>query len=333
MYDLAEDPLHLFFVVDEEQRLVSALSRGDIKRALIGAWAADTPILEVCNPNPLALLDRASWEQDARNIFSTRPLVNCLPLLDAERRITNVVVRYPYEEFDVVLPREQVIKILDKHGLARNENGSLKWWLAAYIHRRNACDEPSRGVLRFIRDNISCDSRIFITGCGCGWFLLWMAQNGFTNLSGSDILPECISAAQDLAKLAGARYEVWVDNGFRPNRIPRNCHAVLAIHWLFSAWDGNYSRDNEGLKEQDHLKLLKCFIEQYAPHVADNGYLVLELIDKISSERAEESGIYPVRHSAEEVASCLAEFGFRVEKRIIGLSHQIRAIYFARKCI
>jgi cyclopropane fatty-acyl-phospholipid synthase-like methyltransferase len=46
-------------------------------------------------------------------------------------------------------------------------------------------------------------SKILELGCGCGWNLLWLAQNGFSSLTGIDIDESVLGAMDDFADVAG----------------------------------------------------------------------------------------------------------------------------------
>jgi SAM-dependent methyltransferase len=234
-------------------------------------------------------------------------------------------------EFAEKAPTRRIAEILDKYGQAFEPDGKMTWYLSSYVHRRNREYGPARVVLEFIETHVPKGARIFETGCGPGWLLFDLARRGYTDLHGSDIVAANIAAGIEIAPLLGAPVELWVDNGFRPTRIPERCDVILAIHWLYSAWHGNYSEANEGLKERNHRELLEEFVAPYAPHVAPGGYFVVELADALSNLKVRETGTYPVRHSEEEVRRCFGAHGFTVVKRWLECSHQILSTYVLRK--
>lgn len=238
----------------------------------------------------------------------------------------------PSREFDLRLPKRFVREVLDRHDLAYHESGDYWWFYASYLGQHNSTDVLASALLRFLSTKVNRDALIFESGCGCGWFLIGLAQLGFTRLAGSDILMNAIEAASELAKKGGYTIDVWQDNGFAPKRVPLNCDVIIATQWLYSAWAGNYSEVNEGLKEENHFQLLHDFIKTYAPYIRKDGYLIFSLVDSIANFRPNDSGIYPVRHSFEDVKKCLDEFGFTLEERYLDPGdYQPRMAYIAKK--
>ena len=57
----------------------------------------------------------------------------------------------------------------------------------------------------------------------------------------------------------------------------------LVLHWLYSAWIGNYGNAQRG--NEDREALLSTFLTQYADHVVGGGLMLLKLVDAISDLR------------------------------------------------
>jgi SAM-dependent methyltransferase len=234
-------------------------------------------------------------------------------------------------EFDLELPKRLVKQVLERNNLAYLD-GKNWWFYSSYLYQHNSTDVLAAALLRYLRDNVRRDALVFESGCGCGWFLIGLAQLGFTNLSGSDILGNAIKAAQEFAAYRGYRMELWQDNGFAPKRVPDNIDVFIATQWLYSAWVGNYSDENKELQQKGAQQLLREFFTTYAGHIAPNGLFIFMLVDSIANLCPDDTGTYPVRHSYEDVKQLLDEFGFVLEKRFFGRGdHQPRMAYIARK--
>jgi hypothetical protein len=106
---------------------------------------------------------------------------------------------------------------------------------------------------------------------------------------------------------------------------------ILVLHWLYSAWMGNYG--NAQRESRDREALLSEFLAQYAGHIEAGGRIMLELVDAISDFREPPIDIYPIRHTLEQVARCAADFGLVVERKMFNSNygHLPRMLYVLRK--
>jgi len=262
-------------------------------------------------------------------ILPTASIKNVLMNSQVGRQLLGEALRIKYRkylesEFAVDIHPTMVLDAIHKH--ARHDD---PWFLNAFLAQSQ--DAVGCEVLRFIKEHTKQDATIFESGCGIGTYLLWFAQNGYRNLYGSDILPTLVKVAKELSSKKDWKADFWVDNGFSPIRVPDSCDVILAIRWVFSAWGGNYSDENRAFRDLDRLDLLRNIIACYADHVADGGYFVIQLVDKLSDHKVIETGVYPVRHSKDDVTRCCGDFGFQIEKMYINWSHQILATYILRK--
>lgn len=103
------------------------------------------------------------------------------------------------------------------------------------------------------------------------------------------------------------------------------------LHWLYSAWMGNYG--NALRESADRETLLSEFLAQYAEHIEAGGRMLIELIDAISDFREPPVDTYPIRHTHEQVVKCAAEFGLEVERKMFNSNygHLPRMLYVLRK--
>jgi SAM-dependent methyltransferase len=232
--------------------------------------------------------------------------------------------------FSPKLPRGPVHKILNKHGLGFQRDGVPTWWYQAFEQLRNEEDALTTATLRYVRDNIDRDARILITGCGTGWMLIWLGQQGFRKIDGFDYLPNVAAAAQELAALGGVYARIWQDDGFHPT-LEGEYDLVLALHWVFSAWMGNYGNTPRG--DEDRQQLLDDFLAQYTGHIAPGGLMMVELIDSISDLLDPPIDVYPIRQSYEQVQLGAERAGFRIEKRVANVRYGYlpRMLYWLRR--
>ena len=247
-----------------------------------------------------------------------------------ELRRLHAQYRFRESEFSVDIPLGAVRRILSRNGLGFDGHGNPSWWYASLDCRRNEADDLTRGALRYVVEHVPRNSRILGTGCGTGWMLFWLAQKGFNSIEGFDYLPNVVRSAREIAALAGIRAKLWQDDGFHP-RLDGRYGLVLVLHWLYSAWMGNYGNAPRGTEDLEAL--LSAFLARYADHVENGGLVMLELVDAISDFREPPIDIYPIRHTAEQVARCAAPFGLVVERRMFNSNygHLPRMLYVLRK--
>jgi cyclopropane fatty-acyl-phospholipid synthase-like methyltransferase len=183
-----------------------------------------------------------------------------------------------------------------------------------------------------------------ITGCGTGITAFYLADQGFSNITGTDLLPECISIAQEVNRMGEYGAEFLVDDGLAP-KISGTYDLITALHWVFSAWMGNYGNDPADAKrawtDEYREAALTSFLSAYGPHLRPHGVLMIELTDAVTDYRLAEdhflgaasASIYPVRHSPEQVEQCAASQGFElVDKQLcVSFGHHPRTLYTLRK--
>ena len=97
---------------------------------------------------------------------------------------------------------------------------SRKW-------RRHACT-----ACRWLNAILPRNSSIFEPGCGSAANLLWLGQQGFQRLYGSDISNSALELGQNLASLLSLPLEVWHDDGLSPTHLPNGLDGILCATWL-----------------------------------------------------------------------------------------------------
>jgi 2-polyprenyl-3-methyl-5-hydroxy-6-metoxy-1,4-benzoquinol methylase len=101
-----------------------------------------------------------------------------------------------FRKVDVKIPEQQVLYILEKYE-------RIDWFLYVYKYRWTRWEFWESCL--WIYDNIPRNSKILELGCGCGWNLLWLAQNGFSSLTGIDIDESALGAMEEFAVFANVK--------------------------------------------------------------------------------------------------------------------------------
>ena len=233
-------------------------------------------------------------------------------------------------EFSVDIPLGAVHRILRRNGLGFDKNGNPSWWYASLDCRRNEADDLTKAALKYVAANVPKNTRILGTGCGTGWMLFWFAQKGFNNIEGFDFLPKVTQSAREIAAVANIQAKLWQDDGFHPT-LEGKYGLILVLHWLYSAWMGNYG--NAPRSSEDRETLLSAFLAQYAEHIESNGLIILELIDAISDFCEPPVPTYPIRHTEAQVAKCASALGLAVERKMFNSNYGLlpRMLYVLRK--
>jgi SAM-dependent methyltransferase len=229
-----------------------------------------------------------------------------------------------------------------RRGLAV-EDGKLTWFYTA-LDRGNA-DPLTNFALDYVRQNIQEDAEILITGCGTGITAFALADSGFENIDGIDLLPACVTVAEEVAKIGNYKGTNFVvGNALNPS-LSGSYDLITALHWVFSAWMGNYGneaaqRDRAG-QADFRERLLSELLAKYVPHLRPNGTFLIELTDAVTDYRLTEdhplgdrsAAIYPIRHSPEQVMKCAREVGLElVDKKLcVSYGHHPRTLYILRR--
>ena len=140
--------------------------------------------------------------------------------------------------------------------------GVQSWF--KYIHRSREIRWDIWQPCEWIRSNVGLDSFILETACGVGFNLMWLAENGFTNLYGFDIDEAAINSGLEISNYASFPIEMWVDDGLCPAlQSPMKCDVIIALNWtmLLDAFE------------------LDSFLGVYSKRLRSDGVIVLDVID------------------------------------------------------
>lgn len=139
--------------------------------------------------------------------------------------------------------------------------GAENWHLFAIrkrMWRKHVCMPCA-----WIAGNISPHASIFEPGCGSGANLLWLAERGFTQLSGADIQAPAVHLAQQLAKKANFPVRIWQDDSLKPAILPSNVDVILSVNWLYHVPGTCFNN----------------FLHTYAPCLSAQGVIICDMID------------------------------------------------------
>jgi len=237
----------------------------------------------------------------------------------------------------------QAKAIVIDEGLALTNAGQISWFYTAF--ERNDADPLTNFALGYIEANVPKNARILLTGCGTGIMAFHLADHGFSQIEGRDLLEKCIRVANRMKQEFGYQAVTFlVDDCLKPN-LDAEYDVITALHWLFSAWMGNYGNACTESPKSDAVRtrVLTEFLDVYSARLAKGGLLLFETTDAVADYRepsdhplGEKSrDIYPVRHNPEQVDRCASARGLDVIEKRIATSHsghQPRTSYVLRKC-
>jgi len=265
---------------------------------------------------------------------------------DTTRALKNALKRALRRKVEQPLPSRvpirRIKRMIREEGLALTD-GQPSWFYTAY--ERGTADPLTNFSLDYIVSSVPKSARVLVTGCGTGITATYLADHGFRQVDGSDLLRECIAVANKIAALG--RYEnlsFFVADGFNPS-LDGQYAVITALHWVFSAWMGNYGNtpvDAEKASAPEYReRLLTELLSKYAPHLAVGGQMLIELTDAVTDYRlasdhqmGEHSRrIYPVRHTPEQVEKCANAVGLMVadKKLCVSYGHHPRTLYILKK--
>lgn len=238
-------------------------------------------------------------------------------------------------------------KFAGKRLVANSEIGftgrQVSWFYTGFD--RDSQDPLTNGALRWIQENIAKNDKILVTGCGVGLMAFHLAESGFSKVEGRDLLKPCIDVANKLKEqYAYTETEFKVDNGFFP--VFGDCDKyglITALHWVFSAWSGNYGNPEteDPTSEGTRVELLDNFLRNYSQQLVPGGILIIELTDAVADYRDPKDHpmghdletIYPVRHSPDMVKHCADKNGLEVlhHRMTLSYGHQPRTAHYLQK--
>jgi 2-polyprenyl-3-methyl-5-hydroxy-6-metoxy-1,4-benzoquinol methylase len=232
-------------------------------------------------------------------------------------------------------------KIVVNQGLGLVNGNQLSWFYTAF--ERDDKDPLTNFTLNFINGNVDRNKKILVTGCGTGIMVFHLADQGFKSVEGRDLLPECVKIASILKdKFDYSETNFLLDDGFKPAQNGKY-DVITALHWVFSAWMGNYGNTPIGNPKDNDVrnKLLTDFFGEYSSMMNPGCLMFIELIDAVADYRdpfdhpmgLESYNIYPVRFTPEQVAACGKVHGLDlIEKRLsVSYGHQPRTTFVLQR--
>ncbi|MEW9902608.1 class I SAM-dependent methyltransferase [Pseudomonas putida] len=221
-------------------------------------------------------------------------------------------------------------------------DGQASWFYTAY--ERGDHDPLTNFALDYIVKNFQKDARVLVTGCGTGIMAFHLEDHGFHGVGGFDYLHECVDVANSIAKMGNYKAEFYQADGFAPSFNHEGYDVITAMHWVFSAWMGNYDNEqrHSGITSDElREKLLTEFLAPYAGKLNPGGVIIVELTDAVADYRIASDHpmgdyspkIYPIRHTPSQVEKCAASVGLKVIQKNLSVSygHQPRAQYILQR--
>lgn len=208
-------------------------------------------------------------------------------------------------------------------------HGAQAWFAYSFRDRRSRWEQWRTS--NWLANNLPATSTILDSGCGIGSNLLWLGQNGFSQLLGFDLDERAIDCGKEIAKRLEIELNLWCADGLNPTGVVCNSvDAVLVMNWLMLVPKVDLSQ----------------FLTSYASLLRTNGVLFLDVIDKsydtipnneyLTSDwqkpaEDRQSTEYKSRFSRSDVEAAVITSGFLVEH--VWLERQIvpRRVYRLRR--
>jgi SAM-dependent methyltransferase len=255
------------------------------------------------------------------------------------KRVTDENKNNPLEFSTWKIARAKLLLL--KMGFAVNGD-QPSWFYSAYD--RGASDPLTNYTLEVVSKKINKDERVLVTGCGTGITAFALAALGFKNIQGVDVLDECVRMATGTQYIFDPKgyCEFLSGDGFRPD-LGKQYDVITALHWVFSAWDGNYGNHRIENPKSDEVrgKLLEDLLRAYYGCLRKDGLFIVELIDGVADYRVvrdnpngfNEPEGYLIRHSPDLVRVCCERTGFKIIDKAVCFSYgrQPRVAYYLRR--
>ncbi|MBI3875362.1 MAG: methyltransferase domain-containing protein, partial [Verrucomicrobia bacterium] len=123
---------------------------------------------------------------------------------------TTAAPRGPFRR-ELLLPAGEVEAIIDRHQ-------AQPWFKYVFKERANRWDVWQPCV--WVTEHFPKTASVLSVGCGAGFNLFWLHEQGFHKLEGFDLDPKALAVAQEIAEKAGCPAQFWVDDAVRPRHLP-----------------------------------------------------------------------------------------------------------------
>jgi len=168
--------------------------------------------------------------------------------------------------FDIIkkVKKDRMVNLQNDYVYTTIEKmGAQDWFYYVYKNRPIRWDiwKPCD----WLNANVSVDSTILETGCGCGLNLLWLGQHGFKKLYGSDIDVTALNVGKAFGKVSNIPVLFLLDDCLNPEIIPQDIifDVIIALNWTHLTDDFD----------------LEVFLKTYAPYLSDNGLIIIDFVD------------------------------------------------------
>ena len=211
-----------------------------------------------------------------------------------------------------------------------HEAGIHPWFLDYAVRNRYGVRQCV-SAMAWIAANVSRETRIFETGCGCGANLIWLGQHGFDLLAGADISKEATAAGRGLAKLAGLSVAFSQEDCLAPrNPIPR-AGLILALNWTYLCPEFELAR----------------FLMLYREALDPGGFIVIDMVDSAYDRMPDNQYLtddwalapelrrpsqYKIRMTREEVKQIGGMSGFQLLTVLAGSEIPPRFVAVLQRC-
>ncbi|WP_446811086.1 glycosyltransferase family protein [Methylomonas sp. 2BW1-5-20] len=233
----------------------------------------------------------------------------------------NIYNNFIYHNHNLNLPHGLIEELVSKYS-------AQSWFIyaAKERHSRWHIRCPSEWIVRHIPKH----SLIFETGAGCGLNLVWLAQQGFTNLYGSDVSAQSIEVGRELSARLSLTIDLWQDDGLKPTTLPSNVDILLALNWTYHIEDFS----------------LLDFLKLYRNYLVSGGFFIIDIVDKSydlikdnqyltsdwnKPENERRPSEYKTRYSENEVKDACLSSGYIITAIIEKPSKIPRVVYILNR--
>ena len=163
--------------------------------------------------------------------------------------------------------------------------------------------------VKWIEANSPKTSSILSIGGGTGFNMLWLAQQGFTNLTCLDIDSRALAAGKDLATQYNFPVTYREDDALKPKTLDNQKFDIIeAVNWLSCVPNLEFDK----------------FVQLYCNHLTESGILIFDVIDSTFTQNwhSQDSRLPEAQRRPSEYKTRLSE----TEVLAVLLANQLHAI-------
>jgi SAM-dependent methyltransferase len=213
----------------------------------------------------------------------------------------------------------------------------VTWFYTAYD--REDKDPLTNYLLKTIDKEYKHGGDVLVTGCGTGIMAFHIGDNTKIKVEAFDLLPKVINCANILKnKYFYNNVTFKTNDGFNPKEL-NTYDAITLVHWVFSAWSGNYGNvvSNDAFTKSVREEKLFSLLNVYTKHLNEGGKIFIEVTDAITDYRNAEDHhlgeisktFYPIRHSKENMQYVCDKVGLKIVdmQLCVSYGHHPRTLY------